>query len=84
MCSNFSGNAGSSVLLRLSVLSIRGEVTFRENVATTGGALNIREASKVRVGGGGKGEGGREGGKGEKSEAGRGEREKEGRVREGY
>lgn len=45
--SNISSNAGSGILLRFSFLKMEGEFTFRENSAVTGGAINIRDGSKV-------------------------------------
>ena len=47
ICSNFTGNRGSGLLLRVSLLNIQGHVTFSGNTAVVGGAINIRDGSKV-------------------------------------
>ena len=47
--SNISSNEGSGIVLRLSLLRMKGEFTFSENSAVTGGAISIRDGSRVSV-----------------------------------
>ena len=47
MCSEFYGNVGSGVLLRASLLTMEGVVSFTGNRASAGGALNVMEGSRV-------------------------------------